>query len=84
MQYQYSESARCQPLVLTKNGTLYVKYKALADEEKRLFSAVDWANISIIIWMLLSQLYWKCVKMFYDSSIMIEKNWGNTVVDCYT
>ena len=35
MQYQYSESARCQPLVLTKNGTLYVEYKALADEEEK-------------------------------------------------
>lgn len=73
MQYQYSESARCQSPDTNKNGTLYVEYKALADEEEKVFFGGRLGEYKYYYTDATIAAVLEMCENVYDSSIMIEK-----------
>lgn len=61
------------PLVLTKNGTLYVEYKALADEEEKVFFGGRLGEYKYYYTDATIAAVLEMCENVYDSSIMIEK-----------
>lgn len=73
MQYQYSESARCQAPGTNKKGTLYVEYKALADEEEKVIFGGRLGEYKYYYTDSTIAAVLEMCENGYDSSIMIEK-----------